>query len=1031
MLFFCSHNFHFVKDKSFLMFRNPLRTLCFCFASVIGWAVGPFLHGDTGQMGSSRLLEMVNERVADGRFVEARPYMEELRSRFAEGTGEEREAIQPLYYFLGLSYMQEYGRTGNDALLKQAAQRLTEYVENNPRGEFLQEALWRRVDAFRGTGEFEKAAADLERLLGAPLRRELTRRREVEALQKITEAYYLLSEWEKGLSFFRAFFDAARDAEERATAASAIIEGLISTDQVDQIFEFLPAILVESPGRYNISLNLSLMRLGDRFSEEMQFSEAALMYDLVLTPSQMIAYFEQRLERLSGDLDRLRRLGVRESRQGELEVEMENARMELERLKEIPDYSAELKFRTARNYFLARRDFEAFWGYYRLIEEHPDHPNVEDFQFAAFMTAMRAGLDEKVRELGERFLEVEGSEEFRRDVFFGLAQSYYEAGDTAEFLEAAWGLVEEFPEEQYTAQILFMLGNHYIEQGDFETLIAEYASLKDQARLGENRAPVYYWLGLGYLFNQSFDVARETFSSLVELFPDSVYVEDARYRYAMAYYADDQVETALELFTAFVADFPEGELRGEVEYFLGEIAASEGTSLEEALAHYRRVEEFTTNQSYIDAAYRQMSDLFFRNGRIEEMEGLWNEYLARHGERGNLPNAIYQLGRAQRMLGKPGEMMASFQRAIFRFGDDPANDGVDQVLREYITRWEETRERLDATIAFIERVIEEQEFRTRLVVDRAFLFQHFSDNPEIEPTLYDRFRDRDELGLPLIEDVSPARELLSFYRQQMRAFPRQSPEEAFRARIPRARSMGQRTLMFRLHMALDEIGASQTIPTVYAEDLPEMSPATLVWFAQRELETNPELAEQAIDLLLEEYPFSESALPALVLRARKAIGRRDYEAALAAFDKAEERFPGHPQIEEVVLGRCEILIETGRYEEARELLQDIRRVPEWRGRTHAQAIFMIGQTFFMEARNSSGEDRERLLRSAHGFFQHTFIMYTSFREWAAQAYLMDSRTLLELGAADDARRTLDEFLEQPEFDGTEAFNEARQMRATL
>lgn len=982
-------------------------------------------------MASSQLLERVNEFASEGRFVEGRRHFEEMRDRFSDGTESEQAAILPIYYFLGLSYLQEYGRTGSRDLLEPAVENFTVYIAAIPDGQFTVDALRYRIDSFRGLGRFADAAADLERLLNPPLSRRINARQRMEAIEKISEAYYILRDWDRGIPYFRIFLDSAVDPEKRADAATALIEAFIDLENISEIVNLLPAILVESPARYNVSLNVALMEAGDRLADDNRFSEAALLYNVTLSLEQIRDYFTNRRESLQAQLERLRSLRADEERQSLIEVQIDNANAELERLADVPSYSAELKVRQARNFFLASRDFEAFWAYYRLVEEYPQHESVRDFEFAAFMTAMRAGLEEQMQAIGRRFLEGPDAEEFRRDILYGMADSYLQAGNMEEFLAAARNLIEEYPEDRYSAQMLFLVGNHFLTERMMEQLVTEFEGYREQLAGTDNMDAVLYWLGLGKLFQQDFAGSREVFAELVANHEGSIYFADARYRYAITYYGANEIEEAREVFSAFIADFPEHQLRGEVEYFLGEIEASAGQDLRRAVDHYEAVERFTRNQSYINAAYQQMSNLFHRNEMFSRLETLWRRYIDNHGAEGDLPMAIYELGRAQRLLGRPGDMINSYRDAIFQFGNNPANDGVDRILRDYVERYYQSLNRLQATRDFLLQLVEDEEFRERMVTDRAFLFQFFVDNPDVEPSLYEEFRNRDELGEALIEDISPVQALLGSYEEQLEVFPAQTPEEAFAAELPEARTRGDRTLYFRLLMALDQLGQRPEVPTILDRDLRVMSPSTLVWVAERELEADPDLALRAIERIMDEYEDSPSILPALMLQAEAARNEGNLERALRLFKEAEERFPAHEQIFRAVIGQGEMMIEKGEFAEARSILQNVLRVSEWRGEAHAHALYVIGMSYFREAERLSGEERERRLLNAHGFFERTFVMYSYFKEWAGKAYVMDTRTLMALGEVDDARRTLDEFLENDEFSGLDSFREAQQLRPTL
>ena len=54
---------------------------------------------------------------------------------------------------------------------------------------------------------------------------------------------------------------------------------------------------------------------------------------------------------------------------------------------------------------------------------------------------------------------------------------------------------------------------------------------------------------------------------------------------------------------------------------------------------------------------------------------------------------------------------------------------------------------------------------------------------------------------------------------------------------------------------------------------------------------------------------------------------------------------------------------------------------------------------------------EREYGTAHGYFERTFVAYSHFAEWAANAYLKDAEALIALNQKEDAIATLTEALE--------------------
>ena len=107
------------------------------------------------------------------------------------------------------------------------------------------------------------------------------------------------------------------------------------------------------------------------------------------------------------------------------------------------------------------------------------------------------------------------------------------------------------------------------------------------------------------------------------------------------------------------------------------------------------------------------------------------------------------------------------------------------------------------------------------------------------------------------------------------------------------------------------------------------------------------------------------------------------------------------QLPAIILRQGELYTLNGDTESAREEYKYILSVPSWRGILHAQALFQIGQSYMAE----------REYGKAHGYFERTFVAYSHFGKWAANAYLEDAEALLALKQTEDATATLTEALE--------------------
>lgn len=79
---------------------------------------------------------------------------------------------------------------------------------------------------------------------------------------------------------------------------------------------------------------------------------------------------------------------------------------------------------------------------------------------------------------------------------------------------------------------------------------------------------------------------------MIDDYPNGTYSEDGAYRRGVAAFGAGEFEIARDTLEDFIAKFPKSKLRGEAEFFLGDIYANVN-EVDLALKHYKAVELYT------------------------------------------------------------------------------------------------------------------------------------------------------------------------------------------------------------------------------------------------------------------------------------------------------------------------------------------------------------------------------------------------------------------------------------------------------
>ena len=956
---------------------------------------------NASQLGFTDLQSRANALVERGQLLEAQPFLLELVERVRASEEAEIELDFP-YFLIGTSFIQSFVQSGAAADLEQTLKWYAALESEYPESERLKDALLKKVDVLRILQRDDAVASLIRKLLGGDYPFRLTYSEQVKLLRDLTQTYYANDQLEEGLPFFGQLLETSREFEDRALAAAASFEALLAQDRLDEAMGLLPLLAKDSEIRYRPRLNVALLKASDVMVERERLTDAALLLNLIKTTDVMIAFYEARLERAQRQLEQRQAFGGAADEVERLEQEIQTIERNLEQMRQLPTLRNELLVRRARNYTKTGRRYEAFWMFYDLMRENPDSDRHEFYTYAAFSNALQIEKDNVVLEIGRRYRSRYPEGDYYSDVSSAFIGMLPEMGKDEEFVQAAEEFLTLRNLDPAAASIYARYAGHLAEKEAFEKLLAQSKEWLEMHRSSTFDDGLHYWQGIALLQLGRFGESAARFAELVNRFPNSAYAEDGLLRQGVSLFYAQDFDGARETLYAYRDDYPKGDSLDQAYYFLGELEAMAGNySL--ALEHLNQSRSLATSQDVIDGASFKIGSVLKTLGRFEAMANHFETYMAEYPESGRFIDAVFQLGTAYEALIRPNEMLQLFRESIEAYAPAEGNRGVDTLIEAYAEKYETNRKMLERTVAFLDRLEQEQDFRRKIVSDRGFLFEHFYTNQEIDQSLYNRMRNHPEFGPGLADGLEPIAELLDPYRQQLSDFTSEKPETFFKRLLERFRAADDFLAETRMLMGLYRSGIEERPSAAFTKDFfSRATPRVLLYIADYARAENRQLAVDAWNTILIDYPDSDSSIVAYMRLADVSAQRGDRSAAIDFLQAIRNRFPGSPKIPSVILRQGELLTEMGRFDEARSEYQYILRVPDWRGIIHARALYQIGQSYMSEGAFSE----------AHGFFERTFLGYSHFAEWAGRAYLADAEALLAMGSREDAVRTLEEAVER-------------------
>ncbi|MCF3652552.1 tetratricopeptide repeat protein [Synoicihabitans lomoniglobus] len=923
------------------------------------------------QLGTTALQEMAQDRIERAAFAEAVPFLSELDRRLRESTDSTAvRAREGILFYLGLGKLQQANLPG-------AAHTLGEFVTAYPDAPNAVIAQMYRGDAFYYQGRLADARALYEELRARydPTRLDVAPR--AAYWEHYADCVYAERDWDAGVEVFTAMkaaatqlFDRNTADEKRAKAGSYLLQAAMAQNDFEAALAALPDLSGQSgQARYDLALNLALMRGGDELYAAARHGEALYFYELVLPPATLQDFWTAEIERGEAEKARIAGIDWFAERTNQVESDLAQAKARLEQLgvvgassepveeehRAVSDYTGALHFRIARCYLARGRTHEAYWAFARL--ENTSRKEVssasdsflEEAVYGQVKMAAACGRDDRVRSAARRYLRTETFTRFIGDVGYELLQTEVREGNllaVRELAEAFMARVRLDPNLQEAPKLIYLVGSTLMEQEDriglrerFEPMLAEYPDRGFSDGLA-------YWLGLVEVLDGNYPSALAHFETIMRDYPNGGYTEDAHYREGVCWYGLLKYGRARQKLDGFLQDYPESRLASEAYALLGDLAAAEGRT-EAAINAYAAAQDAGAllnppNMGYINHAVFQAGELFAAAARWPEMAEWFESYLRRWGSEGRAGDAIYQLGRAQVQLDRSDAMLDVWIEAILRFGNDPADTGPDLMLAEF-------------------------------------------------PEHYTAVRGT-------------------------------SPEEVLRNALAIATSQRQTTLMLRLGAALRSIGvADAKLPRVTINNLDDASGAVLVQAAHAERARDPALALAAAERALARSPFAPFAAEAWRLVAEMRTTAGDRVAAIEAWRSLVENFPTSPHAVEARLREGDLQRERGAYADAIAAYREVLKVRQWRGSAWAEANYKVGLTHF-----ESGD-----FQAAFGFCQRVYVLYGGVAQWAASAYLTSGLALEQLNRPDDAVATYRELIAQDRLQTQPAVAEAAQRLEAL
>ena len=915
-----------------------------------------------GQMKISDIISYADKRLQNLQYSDALPALQEALSRTQNATDEQlkktaqtcRFEIARIYYQLGdIASGMEYVR---------------DYLDNSPRPQE------RRALSMLAQGFFE--VSDWEQIIELYGRLMEYKDLDEDVLFNMNllagQAYFQVDppQYEMCLEPLMLAEKSTDDERIKGICQVMIVRALVELESWEQLYARVIRIN-RTDLRYNISLNLTMMKGAKKLYDEGEYLNALYLYRMVLPREILSEFSEKRVETL-----RASKVGTNsELENNKIQGEIDELTNSLKVLKDLAPYEQEVTFRIGQIYADVKRYYEGLVLFNKLYTEKPDSEIGEAAALQSVMVLRAVKEFDRAEARILKYLDEKPNGMYARTMLSLLIRDHLMAGHFQRVIELR-SYVDSLPlkendvnERMMQADMHYMLAFAYLQTMAPQLAGEQFTIVLEQYPDNQQAPDALYYRGMSYMLQADYQTALTDFKKYQEeneggdLYPESIFRE------GVCLYGLEKIEDSEATFTKFIDSYPTHPVVSEAYSLRGDIEASKETTTEDlhpldrAQMDYRKA--IDTAELPLQASYPA-----FQSAKTYKLELKWDEiieimdyYLNRWEDMADVAEAIYWKGQAQLEQDQTQKAIQDYLDAIVRFGNDPMRQGVDKIISELVNisdkyLSDDERKDLIATLGAKLMNIEDDRavLRLRLQVSQALLQGE---------------EDAEKLALQLIDTVDD----LSIT------------------------TPGSLSLMCKVAIEKGDMEQMARLSDYFIDNFEE---SDVLWYAYK-------------------------------ARAIVYMEKQQYPQLIQAVDEVQglfgiERFMGWAQ-----LFKARALFEMKDYAAAEKEFNMALNVPAWRGPVTAEATYGMGECRLAnaEAAKANGDSQEvtKALEGAHSFFQRTYLQYKAYDDgkWAADGYLAAAECLLKLNRKDDAVNTLNAMIQDKYTASTAQAGKARAM----
>jgi TolA-binding protein len=666
----------------------------FCFRSfgravkvsvvVVAFSSCAAIAQDYSSMGITDLVGSADRMLQRGDYRGALPALKEVINRTASLTDPQgRDTAQTCRFQLARAYYQ-VGDTATGVKI------LEEYLANEPCKEERM-ALRMMAQGFFDTEDWTQIETISLRLLALP---DLEKEDIYNANLLLGQARFRQEKWAESVEPLGVAAKMSQEPRITGLCQIMIVRALVEAESWRELFGWIPQIY-RTDSKYDITLNLTLMKAGKARFEDEDFLNALLLYRMVLPREELLSFADSNIKALSIKLDSDIKRGITESDIEERRNEINDIVESKKTLEGLPPYEDEVTFRIGQIYAEVKR----YWEGYVLFDSLYQNDRNSEIGEASMLQSVLILYDvEEINRAEERillYLDEKPDGQYARTLLSMMLRDNLMKQNFDRVIAMRPNLevlpATSDPDElSLQADLHYMMAFGYFQNKDYKSAGEQFSVIIDNFKESSHFADSIYYRGMTYMLQANYSTALNDFKRYQADNEYGEHLAAALFREGVCLFGMEQVVDAEAAFTRFIDNYPDDDLVSEAYSMRGDIEAAKEASnqdpytLDRALTDYRKGIDKASSSLQASYAAFQAAKVYKLEFKWQEIIDLMNYYMDRWEENANVAEAVFWIGQAQIELGQVQDAIAAYLDAIERFGNDPQQEGVDKIILELV-----------------------------------------------------------------------------------------------------------------------------------------------------------------------------------------------------------------------------------------------------------------------------------------------------------------------------------------------------------